>query len=147
MVPNLDIFGFFCKTFQLDKFEGADFKYDNSFLKILGWKYKAFLVPNLDIFLLFFWQNFAVKQILGCRFQIWKWYVQLGAPKSAILAFFVPNKRLFIFCTKLCNKANWRALISNMTMVFQNCYPKHSKKASLIPNLSILTFEQNFPIR
>ena len=34
LVPNLGIFvGFFCKTLYLDKFEGADFKYDNSFFK------------------------------------------------------------------------------------------------------------------
>ena len=31
LVPNLDIFGFFCKILQLDRFEGADLKYDNSF--------------------------------------------------------------------------------------------------------------------
>ena len=35
----------------LDKFEGADFKYDSSFLKILSQKYldNAFLVLNLGI--------------------------------------------------------------------------------------------------
>ena len=35
-----------------DKFEGANFKYDNSFFKILAQKYpdKAILVPNLSIF-------------------------------------------------------------------------------------------------
>ena len=40
---------------QLDKFEGADFKYDNSFFKKnLAQKYqnKAFLLPNLNIFIL-----------------------------------------------------------------------------------------------
>ena len=35
-----------------NKFEGANFKYDNSFFKILAQKYpdKAILVPNLSIF-------------------------------------------------------------------------------------------------
>ena len=33
MVPNLGVFIFFCEVLQLDKFEGADFKYDNSFSK------------------------------------------------------------------------------------------------------------------
>ena len=33
LVPNLDILVFFCKNLQLDKFEGADFKYDKGFLK------------------------------------------------------------------------------------------------------------------
>ena len=48
--PNLGIF--FRKNLQFDKFDGVDFKYGNSFLKILAQKYphKAFLVPNLGIF-------------------------------------------------------------------------------------------------
>ena len=50
MVPNLGIF-FFHKFLQLEKFEGADFKYDNSILKIISQKYpnKAFLVKNTQI--------------------------------------------------------------------------------------------------
>ena len=45
----------------IDNFEGADFKYDNSFFKILPQKYpnKAFLVPNLSIF--DFSKNFAIR--------------------------------------------------------------------------------------
>ena len=49
-----------------DKFEVADFKYDNSFLKkTISQKYpnKAFLVSNLNIFILS--QNFAIRQIRG----------------------------------------------------------------------------------
>ena len=44
-----------------DKFVGTDFKYDNSFLKILTQKYanQAFLVLNLGIFIIS--QNFAVR--------------------------------------------------------------------------------------
>ena len=51
--PNLDIF-VFSRNLQLDNFEGAKFKYDNSFFQILAQKYqnKAFLVPNLRIFIL-----------------------------------------------------------------------------------------------
>ena len=47
----------------LDKFEGADFKYDDSFLKIPAQKYtnKAFLFPNLGIFV--FPGYFTFKQI------------------------------------------------------------------------------------
>ena len=33
LFPNLDIFGFLCKTLQLDKFEDAEFQYDNSVFK------------------------------------------------------------------------------------------------------------------
>ena len=38
----------------MDKFEGGDFQYDNSFLKTLAQKYrsKAFLAPNLAIFII-----------------------------------------------------------------------------------------------
>ena len=45
----------------IDNFEGADFKYDNSFFKILPKKYpnKAFLVQNLSIF--DFSKNFAIR--------------------------------------------------------------------------------------
>ena len=50
---------FFRKILQMDKFESADFKYDNSFLKILSPKHpnKAFLIPDLGIFI--FSRNFA----------------------------------------------------------------------------------------
>ena len=46
-VSNLPIL-FFRKILQIDKFEGADFKYDNNYLKIMAQKYtnKAFLVKN-----------------------------------------------------------------------------------------------------
>ena len=49
-----------------DKFEVADFKYDNSSLKkTISQKYpnKAFFVSNLNIFILS--QNFAIRQIRG----------------------------------------------------------------------------------
>ena len=51
---------------MFDKFEGADFKYDNSILKTLTQKYpdKAFLVPNLGIFI--FSPILAFRQIRGC---------------------------------------------------------------------------------
>ena len=44
---------FFREILQIDKFEGDDFKYDNGFSKNLAQKApnKAFLVPNLGIFI------------------------------------------------------------------------------------------------
>ena len=56
------------------------------------------------------------------------------------MAFLVPNLRIFYFCIKLCNKANSRALISSMTMVFQNCCLKHSIKVFLVPILRIFIY-------
>ena len=52
-----DLFGlklrhycFFREYLEIDKIEGGDFKYSNTFMKILAQKYqkKTFLVPNLD---------------------------------------------------------------------------------------------------
>ena len=79
-IPKSGIFGpkfryFFHEILQIDKFEDADFKYDNSIFKTLAQKYrnKAFLVknaqirhffvPNLGIFVSS--QNFAIRQIQG----------------------------------------------------------------------------------
>ena len=53
MVPNLDGF-VFLRNLQLDKFEGANFKYDNSFFQILARKYPndAFFCPKCKYFLI-----------------------------------------------------------------------------------------------
>ena len=87
MVPNLDIF-FFCKIFQLDKFEGADFKYENSFLKILAPPKKkpdkAFLVPNLGISL--FHEVLELNKFEGADFKY-----DNSSPKYLNLVFLVPN--------------------------------------------------------
>ena len=48
------------------------------------------------------------------------------------------------FGTKLCCKVNSRALISNMTMVFQNLCPKHPNKSFLVSNVRIFIFALNF---
>ena len=62
LVPDLGIFAFY-KIFQLDKFEGTDFKYE--LFKTLAQKYpnEAFSVPNLGIFV--FLQNFLATQVGG----------------------------------------------------------------------------------
>ena len=64
LVSNLDIF-VFLRNLPTDKFEGADFKYDNSFFQIPTQKHqnKASFVPNLRIFI--FAPNFATRQIRG----------------------------------------------------------------------------------
>ena len=99
------------------------------------------MVLNLRIFI------FATREIRGRWFQIWQYHFQILVPKFGNLEFLVPNLRIFIFCTKLCNKANSRVLTSNMTMVFQNCCPKHPNKVFLALNLRILIFARNFAIR
>ena len=49
--PELRFFFFFGEILQIDPFEAADFKYDNSFSKTLAKKYrnKAFWVNNIHI--------------------------------------------------------------------------------------------------
>ena len=82
---------------SLDKFEGADFKYDNSFLKLFPQKdpNNSFLVLNLSIFI-FSW-NFEIAQIWVCWFQICQYYFQIPAKKHPSHAFLIPNLRIFIF--------------------------------------------------
>ena len=124
LIPNL-----FTVILQLDKFQDFNFEIWQYFLKYPAHKYpnKVFLVPNLGIFILT--RNFAIRQIRGQWFQIWQKYFEIPAPKRANQAFLVPNLRIFNFYTKLYNKTNSRALISNMTIDFQKCCPKHCKKA------------------
>ena len=69
------------------------------------------------------------------------------SPKIRKTSIFGPQFKDFCFCTNIWNETNLRALISNMTMVFQNCCPKHPNKAFLVPNLRILVFVWNFAFR
>ena len=140
MVPNLGIF-VFLRNFEIRQIRWSWFKIwqYNFQLPVQKYPNQVFLVPNLRIFT--FAPNFAARQIWGRWFQIWQQYFQVPVPN------FFPNLRIFIFCTKLCNKANSRVLISNMTMVFQNCCPKHPNKVFSVPNLRILIFTRNFAIR
>ena len=69
LVPNLGIFCFvfcfLCEIFPLDKFEGANFKYDNIVFKFQSknTENEVYLVPNLGIFC--FATNFAARQTKG----------------------------------------------------------------------------------
>ena len=113
---------FFRKTLQIDKFEGGDFKSDNSFLKILDEKYpnKAFLVPNLDF--LFFCKILQLGKFEGTAFKY--------------------DKIIFNFQS---NKTNSR--ISNMTVVFSNYSPKILKLAIFVPKFKDFHFAPNFTIK
>ena len=80
---------------HFEKFKGVDFKYSNSVFQILAQKYpeKSFLVLSLKPF--HFGWNFAIPQIVGCWFQIWKQLLKIAAQKY-------PNKTTFgsnlVFC-------------------------------------------------
>ena len=49
------------------------------------------------------------------------------SPKISKSDIFMPNLRIFYFCTKLCNKTDSRVLISNRTKLFLNSNPKIPK--------------------
>ena len=68
MVPNLGIFPFFFfyEMLYLDKFEGADFKYDNSFCSNSS--------PKAPKQFWGFLQNFVIRQIRRGLFQIWQYF-------------------------------------------------------------------------
>ena len=63
---------FLCKILELDKFQGADFKYDNIVLNVKAedTAKKRILIPNFGLFVS--WQSFANRQIWGRWFQIWQ---------------------------------------------------------------------------
>ena len=104
---------------------------------------QAFLVPNLlRIFISA--PNFAIRQIRGRWFQYNNSIFNNSILKSSI---FGSNFKDFYFFTKLCINTNLRALISIMTMFFQNCCPKHTNKAFFILDLRIFIFPRIFDLR
>ena len=96
LIPNLGILIFFHEILQLDKFEGADFKYDNSFLKFQPENNQirhfcsqvlAFSISH-DIFQLDKFKGADFKYDNSCfKFQ----------PKILKYGIFSPNLRIFIF--------------------------------------------------
>ena len=70
-----------------------------------------------------------------------------SSPKVPKWGIFSPKCKEFYFCAKLCNKANLRALFLNVTLVFQNCCPKHSNRAFLVLDLRIFISASNFVFR
>ena len=79
----------FYKVLQLNKFAGADFKYDNSFLKFLPkiTQIRDFLC-QIKAFL-FFQKMF--------KLDMWQYYLQIPTQDYPNKAFLVPNLRVFIF--------------------------------------------------
>ena len=133
----------FWKILRTDKFEDADFKYDNSFLKILAQKYsnKTFLVPNLVIFC--FLQNFGNRKIWGCWFQIWLYCFQIPIQKYPNQTFLVRNLRIFIFPPNFATRQVWRCCFQ-IWQYFQIPAPKYANLAFLVLNLGIFIFHSDY---
>ena len=101
---QIQVFLFFRKILQLDKFEGADFKYDNSIFKIVGEKYpiKAFLVKNTQIrhfwsqiqVFLFFRKILQLDKFEGADFKYDNSIFKILAQKYPNKAFLVKNSQI-----------------------------------------------------
>ena len=108
---QIQVFLFFRKILQLDKFEGADFKYDNSIFKILAQKYpnKAFLVKNTQIrhfwsqiqVFLFFRKISQLDKFEGADFKYDNSIFKILAQKYPNKAFLVKNSQIRHFCFQI----------------------------------------------
>ena len=109
----------FRQNLQLNRFEGADFKYEFQ-PKIPAQKYPnmAILVPNLQIFILH-------QTLQSEKFE----------------AFFVLNVSIFKFCTKLRILKNSRLLIRKMEIVFFKFQPKVHKYKIFFENSKFFLFK------
>ena len=87
---------------------------------------KAFLVPNLKIFI--FAPNLQQGKLRTLISNMTVIFSN-SSPKIRKSDIFNPKFKNFYFLHEIWSKANLRVLMSNMTMVFQNCYPKHLNKA------------------
>ena len=122
---------------HFEKFKSVDFKYSNSVFQILAQKYpeKSFLVLNLKPF--HFGRNFAIPQIVGCWFQIWKQLLKIAAQKY-------PNKTTFgsnlVFCVlheTLHIEKLKGADFKYDNIFFSNSALKHPNDTILVPGLSV----------
>ena len=93
---QIEAFLFLHKILQLDKFEGADFKYGNSFLNFQPKNIQnhTFLVSNLDIFV--FSRNLPSGEYEGADFKYDNNFFQIPAQKHQNKAFLVPNLKILI---------------------------------------------------
>ena len=89
-------FSLFHDILQLDKFEGADFKYDNIFFQIPAQKYPnhTFLIPNLDSFI--FLSNLQLEKFEGADFKYVNKFFSNCSPKIPKWSIFCPKCKYFL---------------------------------------------------
>ena len=140
---QLQAFLFFHEVFQLDKFEVADFKYDNIIFKFQPKKTKMrHFGPQIQA-LLFFSQKFCNERS-SMELNSTKYIFGLKYPKIAILfaslTISVSSKNFAIRQIRRCR--------FGIRQQFSKMLPqKYPNKALLVPNLDIFVFSQNFAIR
>ena len=101
------------------------------------------MVPNLGIFI--FLQNFAIRPIRGCWFQMWQFCFQIPVQKYPNQAFMVQNLRIFTFALNI--KPNSRTLIWNMKILLLNSSPKNTQISHFWSLIQGFLFHTNFSIR
>ena len=143
MVPNLVNFAS-SQNLQIYKFEGADLKYDNNFLK-LWYLNKAFCVRNLYIFN--FPRKFAARQIETWWFQIWKGYFQIPVQNYPNKVFFVPSLKIFIFKLNFRIRQIWQRWFQIWQKHFWIPAQKYVNQVMLVQTLRIFVSAPNFAIR
>ena len=112
------------ETLHFDKLEGADFKYDNSFLKFQLKKY-----PNktlLVLYLSFFFFNMKLFILANSKVLVSNMtqFFSNPSPKIPKQDIFCSKFIFLNFNKKLCSLTNMKLLISNMTIFFSNFSPK-----------------------
>ena len=118
---QIQAFLYFSKFLQLEKPEGADFKSDNSFFKILAQKYlhEAFLVKNTQVkhvlspkvrYFLFFRQILQLDKFEGADFKYDNSFLKLLL-KNTQIRHFGPKFRYVLLFAKFCDQTNLRVLI------------------------------------
>ena len=120
------------------------------FFKFSTQKYlnKSFLLSNIAFYILS--QKFAIRQIralnLNITFSIS--LIFIFQAKITKIRYFGSKFSDFYFCINFCKKTNLTALISNMTICFENCCLKHPDEAFQIlhlRNLHKTFFLEKFP--
>ena len=124
---QIQAFLFFYKSLQIDKYEGADFKYDNSFITVLAKNQsnKGFLVKNTQIQAFFIHKTLQLDKVESIDFKYDNSFL-IFQPKNTQTRHFWSQNQAF-FPTKFCYQTNSRVLISNMTILFLNSSPKIPK--------------------
>ena len=117
MILNLEIL-LLQETMCLDKFIGADFKYDNFFFKFQSksTQIRRFCFQNYRF--LFLHEALSKEQV--CWFQIWKYFFKINIQKYPSKGILVQNLKKCWFYTKFCILTYLRMLISNLTIFFPN---------------------------
>ena len=143
MVPNLDIFVFFAKFSNHANPRVLISNMTIFSLKILVQKYliKVFLVPNLAIFVFFFLQNFAFRQIRLCWFQIWQYFFKKFQLKNTQIRHFWCQIQPFWFFCEILQLDKFKGADFNYgNSFFKIPAQKYPNKAFLVPNLDIFGF-------